>query len=284
MHSQLIDCAQSVSISSLTYSNSDKVNIVNNVFRKGLTMASLNINSLLAHIDDLRVIIDNSNIDILAINETKLDFSVDDDQVYLPGFDIIRKDRLHNGRSGGGVCIYLRSSLNFRIREDLLNDNLECIVVEISNTRSKPFLVGTWYRPPNSPSDLFSYFETLLDKIDSENSEFHLLGEINCNMMSLLPERNTCSSELMNILDIFDFHQLITEPTRITLDSQTLIDLCITNSTDKITASGTLSLGISDHSLVYLVRKSSYPKGGRVISQLLEKILNISMKLTFCVI
>ena len=104
-------------------------------------------------------------------------------------------------------------------------------------------------------------------------------------MLSLLPERNTCSSELMNILDIFDFHQLITEPTRITLDSQTLIDLCITNSPDKITASGTLSLGISDHSLVYLVRKSSYPKGGgRVISQLLEEILNISMKLTFCVI
>ena len=132
-------------------------------------MASLNINSLLAHIDDLRVFIDNSNIDILAINETKLDFSIDDYQVYLTGFDIIRKDRLHNGRSGGGVCIYLRSSLNFRIREDLLNDNLECIVVEISNTRSKPFLVGTWYRPPNSPSDLFSYFETLLDKIDSEN-------------------------------------------------------------------------------------------------------------------
>ena len=202
-------------------------------------MASLNINSLLAHTDDLRVFIDNSNIDILAINETKLDFSVDDDQVYLTEFDIIRKDQLHNGRSGGGVCIYLRSSLNFRIREDLLNDNLECIVVEISNTRSKPFLVGTWYRPPSSPSDLFSDFETLLDKIDSESSEFHLLGDLNCNMLSLLPERNTCSSELMNILDIFDFHQLITEPiaTRITLDSQTLIDLCITNSPDKITCS-----------------------------------------------
>ena len=41
---------------------------------------------------------------------------------------------------------------------------------------------------------------------------------------------------------------------------QTLIDLCITNFPDKITASGTFSLGISDHSLVYLVRKSSYPK------------------------
>lgn len=154
------------------------------------------------------------------------------------------------------MCIYLRSSLNFRIREDLLNDNLECIIVELSNTRSKPFLVGTWYLV------LFSHFESLLDKIDSENSEFHLLGDLNCNMLSLFPECNTCSLELLNILDIFDFHQLITEPTRITLGSQTLIDLYITNSPDKITASGTLSHGISDHSLVYLVRKSSYPKWG----------------------
>ena len=78
-------------------------------------------------------------------------------------------------------------------------------------------------------------------------------------MLSLLPERNTCSSELLNILDVFDFHQLTTEPTGITIDLQTLIDLCITNSPDKMTASGTLSLGISDHSLVYLVRKSNYP-------------------------
>ena len=169
-----------------------------------------------------------------------------------------RKDRIQNGRSGGGVCIYLRSNLNFRIREDLLNDNLECLVIEITNPRSRPFLVGTWYRPPSSPPDLFSHFEVLMDKIDAENSEFHLLGDINCNMLSGSPDSNT--SELLNILDIYDFHQLITEPTRITLTSQTLIDLCITNFPDKITASGTFSLGISDHSLVYLVRKSSYPK------------------------
>ena len=124
----------------------------------------------------------------------------------------------------------------------------------------------------------------LLNKIDSENLEFHLLGDLNCNMVSLFPERNTCSSELLNILDIFDFHQLITGPTRISLDSENLIDLCITNSPDKITASGTLSAGIRDHSLVYLVRKSSYPKWGRLISQLLEENLKISMKLTLCMI
>ena len=45
------------------------------------------------------------------------------------------------------------------IREDLMNDKLECLIIEISKPRSMPFLVGTWYRPPNSPSELLNLFE-----------------------------------------------------------------------------------------------------------------------------
>ena len=47
-------------------------------------MASLNINSLLAHIDQLREVMSNSEIDTLSINETKL---------CLPCFEIIRKEK-----------------------------------------------------------------------------------------------------------------------------------------------------------------------------------------------
>ena len=44
---------------------------------------------------------------------------------------------------------------------------------------------------------------------------------------------------------------------RITDKSSTLIDLCITNSPDNIVNSGVLHLSISDHSLVYMVRKAN---------------------------
>jgi hypothetical protein len=69
-----------------------------------------------------------------------------------------------------------------------------------------------------------------------------------------------CSTALLNIFDIYNLSQTIAEPTRITNTSQTLIDLCITNNLDKVKASGVLSLGISDHSLVYLIRKCTYHK------------------------
>ena len=67
-------------------------------------IACLNINSLVAHIDG-----------ILCINETKLDKTISDHEVCLPGFDIIRRDRSVNGRHGGGISIYVRANLNFKI-------------------------------------------------------------------------------------------------------------------------------------------------------------------------
>ena len=48
------------------------------------------------------------------------------------------------------------------------------------------------------------------------------------------------------------------EPTRITNISKSLIDLCFTNFPDKVRASGVHSLGISDHSLIYMIRKSNW--------------------------
>ena len=46
-------------------------------------------------------------VDILAINETKLDGSICDNEVTVEGYSIIRRDRLANGRSGGGICFIL---------------------------------------------------------------------------------------------------------------------------------------------------------------------------------
>ena len=193
-------------------------------------MAALNINSLLAHFDDLKVFVLDSKIDVLAINETKIDSSVNDNEIYLPGFEVVRKDRSVYGRSGGRVCIYLRSNINYQIRDDLCDDQLECVVVEIIRPHSRPFIVSTWYKPPNSPQDIFRQFESLIDKVDSEQKDFYLLGDLNCNMHD---GSNHNSSTLTSILDIYGLSQLISEPTRITPTSSTLINLCITSSPEK---------------------------------------------------
>ena len=54
---------------------------------------------------------------------------------------------------------------------------------KISRPRSKLFLVSTWYRPPQSSRDLFTVFERVIDKIDAENLELYLLGDLNCDLL-----------------------------------------------------------------------------------------------------
>ena len=59
-------------------------------------------------------------IDILTLNEAKLVSSISSNDIHLSGYDVVRRDRYHNGRHGGGVCIFVKNNLNFRIREDLM--------------------------------------------------------------------------------------------------------------------------------------------------------------------
>ena len=223
--------------------------------KRGFKLAFLNITSLIKHLDELRVLLVDSPVDVLAINETRLDSNITDNEVHISGYEIVRRDRNINGRYGGGVCFYVRSIINVLPRHDLSIDQIENLCIEIRKPSSKPFLVTTWYRPPDSAVDKFQYFETLVGKLDAENVEFYVLGDLNCNLKSATLDHN--SNLLTNIANLFNLRQLIDESTRITESSSTLIDVIFTNVPDKIVCSGVSHIGISDHSLVYAFRKLS---------------------------
>ena len=60
--------------------------------------------------------------------------------VCIKGYDTVRHDR---NRSGGGVCIYVRKSINFVERTDLVPANLEAVCVEVIKPNSRPFIVSS---------------------------------------------------------------------------------------------------------------------------------------------
>ena len=124
-------------------------------------MGSLNINSLVKHINELRVAMINQPLDILAINKSKLDDNDSDTMLYLHGYTLVRRDR---NKKGGGVCVYLRDSLSFKRLHEFEEQNLELIALEIQKPNSKPFLFTAWYRPPKLDSECFKYFELFLEE------------------------------------------------------------------------------------------------------------------------
>ena len=73
--------------------------------------------------------------------------------------------------------------------------------------------------------------------------------------MTDTPDRAT--NTLNHICDAYQLSQVITEPTRITPSTRTLIDLVLTNSPEKVVCSGVVRVGISDHDLIYAYRRIS---------------------------
>lgn len=53
-------------------------------------MTSLNITTLLKHLDELRILLNYNCRDFLAINETRLDGGISHQDVKVEGYDVIR--------------------------------------------------------------------------------------------------------------------------------------------------------------------------------------------------
>lgn len=217
---------------------------------KGFKFGQLNINGLLAHVDQLRVLMADYQFDMLAINETKLDCTIDSCLVNINGYSLERKDRNING---GGVALYIREHINYVIRSDLVPSSLEMIAIESSKPKVKPFIISTWYRPPDSLIGVFGEFENFLKAVDQEGKEALLAGDINCNLAK--DSVDPTSSTVRFLYDSYQFCQLINDYTRVTDCSKTLIDHFLTNEPQNIVASGVIKIGISDHYLIYGVRK-----------------------------
>jgi hypothetical protein len=107
-----------------------------------------------------------------------------------------------DGRNGGGICIYVRANINYKIRDDLHLEVLENLVLEIKKPRSKPIiLVSTWYRHPDSPVSHFTEFERMIGFFDAENLEYYFLGDLNVDFMSTSESSNR--QKVKEILDIY---------------------------------------------------------------------------------
>ena len=81
-----------------------------------MAIGSINVNSLLVHIDEVRQLIKDKGLHILAINETKLDETIADSLLGVEGYALHREDRK---RHGGGVAVYVRNSIKYHRRTDI---------------------------------------------------------------------------------------------------------------------------------------------------------------------
>ena len=182
------------------------------------------------------------DIHIFSVSETHLS-PEREAEAQIEGYTFIAKSRASS--QGGGIGVYISSSIPFQRRLDLKLEDIECIWIELLFPKSKGFLVGIIYRPPDSSKHLSvnfnCKFESMVSSVSAENKECILTGDINCNYLV-----SSDHKEIKSILAFFGLKQLITSPTRITRESKTLIDVICSNEPHNISTVKVIPAGLSN--------------------------------------
>ena len=144
----------------------------------------MNIQGISYKIDQVRMLLDSSKNDvhIFDLSETKLHAVHPDSAFMIDGYQKrFRTDRGVN--MGGGPLVYVKEGGCCNRRSDLEKENLECDWLEIKPVKSKPFLVGNIYRPPNSNIHWSETYEDCIEHVLQEEKEIYLMGDINRDLI-----------------------------------------------------------------------------------------------------
>lgn len=165
----------------------------------------------------------------------------------IPGYKIYRLDRT---RRGGGLVIYCNTQISSKIIENVNEgtEELEQLWIEVEFKKMN-IAFGCVYIPHELPLYRMEIIEEMFGEIIPKYHHCICMGDFNLNLLS----NSSTTQYFTNILQMFDLNQLITEPTRITDNTETLIDFVITDMTENVMESGTidmLDMGC-DHDLTY---------------------------------
>ena len=220
-------------------------------FNLNLTLGLLNVRSIFYKVTEVDILCNKHRFDILAINETWLNSNIEDSEISIPGYNILRNDRPTHG---GGVAFYIKKEIKFKAREDIYKrHSLESCWIELS-TKQGPLLIGTVYRPPSANNVYYDKFLDMLNDVSTEGKDIILLGDLNLNCLNHASNKTISSLEAM-----YDMKQLVKSSTRIypMTNSQgqlyfkeSLIDIVLSTLPNFHKCTSVIKSSLSDHFLV----------------------------------
>ena len=228
---------------------------------KGFKLVHLNIRSLVKKMDQIRLMLANSHIDVLTFSETWLKPYLNTKLVELAGYKIIRLDRGTDSgkrvkKRGGGLITYIKqkhaSNLESLDALNISNEHIEAQWIYVHRPSCKNVVVCNMYRPPTGNlSKAIAYLDNSLKSFNLSKTDIFLLGDMNVNYKN---KKSPAYKRLNFFAKSNGLIQCIDTTTRVTEKSKSIIDLILTNS-KFIKSSGSLDHHISDHQPIYIIHK-----------------------------
>ena len=207
----------------------------------------LNARSIMNKLDELELYLTQEKPDIVGITETWTYEDIQESEICMEGYTLLRKDRVIGDKSrGGGVALYIKNEFRVTTRDDLIEANFPESIwcnIEIGGETT---VVGVCYRPPSSSRACDEALYELITR--ASRGKVLIMGDFN------FPELDWAKAETLNdshpfidcVNDNFLF-QGVTECTR----SSNILDLILTseeNMIDNVTVGE--PFGSSDHQII----------------------------------
>ncbi len=132
---------------------------------------------------------------------------------------------------------------------------MESISIELTPKNHPSYLICIFYRSQaHSLNDWFQCFSHQLTNAYVECNQVTVLGDFNIDLL----KSDTDSNTWLELMENYQFSQLINEPTRVTNKNRILIDHILTTTPDKVRCTKVPQIGISDHYPTVVVYKDTF--------------------------
>ena len=198
----------------------------------------------------------DSPISIINLQETHITSRTDITAFLLPDYTLVYDlARLNNF---GEVVLYVHNSFTFsRLKYNQNSDVYESISIEIFNKKSKfnKFINGNVYRRPSTMAEHVSTFITefseTLNTVHERSKKAYISRDFNIDLLKI--HMNSTFNTFFENVTSQGFYPKITRPTRISENSNTLIDNIFTNNLRNKHTSGILTSPIADHFMHFCI-------------------------------
>lgn len=242
-------------VSKCNYMTPEEFGLKYNCTESNFSILNANIRSISKNFEKLKECLKtlDHEFTIIGLSETHLKESPSE-YYNLNGYNIEFTNRVE--RQKGGVCLYVSSSIKYKLRSDLCiaNSNFESCFIEIENTNTRNTLVGVIYRSHTAIDHFVADIGPIFDKLTSEKKKCYIMGDFNIDLLKDDSDKPT--HEYLNLVYSYSFIPTIYKPTRITEQSATIIDNILVNNHDDIN-SAIIVTDISDHLPTILIENHS---------------------------
>ena len=164
--------------------------------------------------DELRSLVSTYSPHLICLCETWLDDSIIDDELYIPTFSLVCRDR---NRNGGDVAFFIHNSIPYKVL--MHHQHIELLVLELTLNNCN-LLCALLYRPPSSDLTVLSHLEDTLDALPpNKTNTMVLLGDFNIDLTT-----HTNDPQLVSLQAKHGLTQIISSLTRTMQSSATIID------------------------------------------------------------